>query len=140
MTSRIGISMVVIAVVSLAVSSGGVSSVAVERPIEVAIADEESEQMVAFNGTGNDSTVEVTNRATADLTVEATLDESVNDSRSSNVTVRPPAKSIQPGETESIRVTGVSCDGVKPVPIDVRAATDSTTIETTVETTVACDE
>ena len=136
MTSRLGVAMVVLALVSLVVSSGGVSSVAVERPVEVAIADDESEQLVSFSGTQNGSAITVTNRATETLTVErATVADSRADGRAANVTVDPP-ESIGPGETGSIDMTGVSCDDETPVPIDIRAATESTTIETTVD---ACE-
>lgn len=130
MMSRVGIAMVGLALVSLLVSSGSVSSIAVERPVEVAIADNESEQLVSFSGTQNGSAVTVTNRAEENLTV------SQADSRAANVTANPP-DSIGPGETGSIDVTGASCDGEARVPIEIRITTGSTTIETTVN---ACDE
>ncbi len=136
MTSRLGLAMVGLALVALVVSSGGVSSVAVERPVEVAIADDESEQLVAFTGTQNGSAVTVTNRAAEPLTVEsATVADSRADDQAANVTVDPP-ESIGPGENGTIDVTGASCDGEARVPIEVRLTTDSTTIETTVN---ACD-
>jgi len=137
MTSRLGLAMVVFAVVSLVASSGGVSSVAIERPVEVAVADDESEQLVAFDGTQNGSAVTVTNRLPEPLTVEtATVADSGVDGQAANVTVRPP-DSIGPGETDSIDVTGASCSGESPVPIEIRVTTGSTTIETTVN---ACGE
>jgi len=137
MMSRLGLAMVILAVISLLVSSGGVSSVTVERPAEVAVADDESEQLVAFDGTQNGSVVTVTNRLPKTMTIEkATVADSRADSRTANVTVHPP-DSVGPGETVSIDVSGAPCDGVAPVPIEIRVTTPSTTIETTVN---ACGE
>ncbi|MFA9415773.1 hypothetical protein [Natrinema sp. HArc-T2] len=138
MTSRLGLAMVGLALVSLLVSSGGVSSVAVERPVEVAIADDESEQSVAFNSTQNGSVVTVTNRLPEPLSVEAaTVADSGANDQASNVTVDPPDDAVGADETGSIDVSGASCNATASVPIEIRATTGSTTIETTVN---ACNE
>lgn len=142
MTSRIGIAMVGLAIASLVVSSGGVSSVALERPIEIEVADDESEQTVVFEGARNGSGVEVTNQAARDLAVEnATVDDDRVD-WASNVAVRSPDDPIPAGETATIELSNVPCDDIETetIPVDIRLATGSTTIETTADATVACDE
>ncbi|MDS0473663.1 hypothetical protein [Natrinema sp. 1APR25-10V2] len=143
MTSRVGIAMVVLALVSLVVSSGGVSSVVLERPIEIDVADDPSEQLVVFDRASNGS-LTVTNQATANLTVErATVDESRVGTWASNASVDQPDEPIEPGENASVDVAGDPCAGAettRDVPIELEVATDSTTIETTVDVAVWCGE
>ncbi|WP_226481111.1 hypothetical protein [Natrinema amylolyticum] len=144
MTSRIGIAMVVVAIVSLVVSSGGVSSVAMDRSIEVAVTDDESEQLVAFDAREsgeNETTIDVTNRADSELTI-AIVDESQGDDLGSNVSVDSTTESVEPGSNASIEVSDVSCENGGPserLPIEIRATTGSTTIETTVDAAVTCN-
>ncbi len=112
-----------------------------ERPIEIDVADDPSEQPVVFDGASNGS-LTVTNQATANLTVErATVDESRSGTWASNASVDQPDKPIEPGENASVDVTGDPCAGgetTRDVPIELEVATDSTTIETTVDVPVWC--
>lgn len=142
MTSRLGLAMVAVALVSLLVSSGGFSSVAMERSIEVAVADDASEQAIAFEDGENGTWIEVTNRAAADLTIERATVADSRLTRASDATARPPAGPIEPGGNATIELTGVRCDEVTggTIPVDITATTGSATIETTVDATVDCDE
>ncbi len=142
MTSRLGVVMVGLALVSLVVSSGGFSSAAVERSVEVAIADDESEQAVAFADAGNGTGIEVTNRATADLTIERATTAGSPTARLPDATTRPPDGPIEPGENATIELTDVHCGEAtsETIPVDITATTGVATIETTVDATVTCDE
>lgn len=142
MTSRLGLAMVTVALVSLLVSSGGFSSVAMERSVEVAIADDESEQAVAFADAGNGTGIEVTNRATANLSIERATVADSRTVRLSDATTRPPDGPIEPGENATIELTDVHCGEAtsETIPVDITATTGAATIETTVDATVTCDE
>lgn len=144
MTSRIGLAMVAVAVVSLVVSSGGVSSVAMERSIDVAVADDKSEQLVAFDAQDSgetETTINVTNRADTELTI-AVIDEPQGDDSGSNMSVDVTDESAEPGSSALIKVTDVPCGNVGPserLPIEIRATTGSTAIETTAYVAVTCN-
>lgn len=146
MTRKVGLAMIALAIVSLVAASGGASSVAVERSIEVAVTDDPSAQPVAFytEASGeNDSRITVTNRVDEELTVtEASVDESRVGDWGQNVSVDRTVASADPGSNASVIVTDVPCgDAVAAggLPIEITVEAGLTTIETTVDAAVACD-
>lgn len=126
MTSRVGIAITVVAAALLVTSSVGVSTVALERSVEIEVVDDD-DAMVGFetvNESENGSTVEsldVSNRAGTNLTVDAELADG-------DVDVDAP-ESVGAGESETISVTGECEDDAE---LEVTVDGDGIRIERTV--------
>lgn len=125
MTSRLGIAITLVAAGLLVTSSVGVSTVALERSIEIDVVDDES-AMVGFNTTeSNDNgspveSLEVENRAGSKLTVDVT---------SESETEIEPSAELGPGDEATI---SVSNDCEDEVTLDVALTGDGIRIERTV--------
>lgn len=141
--ARTGFALVLIGAVLLASSTAAVSSIAVERSVEVAVVDDEdasvgfeAEIVDASNETGAgsgevDVEIEVTNRLDENVTasIEAVDGETVSDGD---------ATTVPPGETGAVTAS-LECDD-EPAAIDVAADGDSVTIERTIEVDPDCSE
>lgn len=143
MTNRLGLAMVVIAVALLVTSSVGVSTVALERSVEIEVVDDDSalvgvdahEPTVAPDNESAVDLATVTNRAgtAVDVTIPA-----VDGANLSAEDIDAPA-SIDSGENGTITAT-VTCENEGAVRLDVAVSGDGVTIERTVDVTIACDD
>lgn len=134
MTSRLGIAITLVAAALLVTASAGVSTVALERSVEVEVVDDDS-AIVGFEtneSVGNESpadALDVTNRAATTLEIDA----DAGSGSDSAVDVDAP-EDVGPGETVTISVTG-ECDG--DVELEVALVGDGIRIERTA--TLDCD-
>ena len=144
MRNRFGLVLTVLGVVLLVTSSVGVTTVALERPVEIAVVEDDS-AMVGFESyeptAGNDSVdlLTVTNRAETALSVHEIELRGTNSSIDSD----PVNETIEPGESTTIRGE-ITCENGKyndqtTVPVDSTLTGDGVTIERTIDLTVACD-
>ena len=136
MTSRLGIAITLVAAALLVTSSAGVSTVALERSVEIEVVGDDS-AMVGFEtneSVGNESptdALDVTNRAGTTLDIDADAD--AGSGSDSAVDVDAP-EDVGPGETVTISVTG-ECEG--DVELEVTLVGDGIRIERT--ETLDCD-
>ncbi|MXV60832.1 hypothetical protein GS429_01845 [Natronorubrum sp. JWXQ-INN-674] len=139
MTNRVGLAVTLLGVLLLVTSSVGVSTVVLERGVEIEVVDDDAamvgfethEQSVSTENGSEEAPVDlitVTNRAERSLNL--TVDES-DAGISTNAN-----DSIDAGENETI-TADVTCDtvGDEPSTIDLTLSGDGITIERTIDVT-----
>ncbi|TYL40322.1 hypothetical protein CV102_01725 [Natronococcus pandeyae] len=129
MTTRLGLAITILGLVSLVVATAGASSVALERPVTIDVVDDD-EATIGFEPENGTDLVTITNRHGSPVTVFADVRA---ENRSENGT------EVEPGESETIAnpACDLETDG-GDVPVDVTVVSDSFELERTVTASTDC--
>ena len=141
--AHFGAVLLAVALIMLLTATSGVSSVAVDRPIDIQVVDdenalvgiEETHPTVANDTTDTVALLSISNGLESPATVTAHVE-----SESAVVNNSTTQHSFDPGETVSVTAP-VTCSSSGSVDLTVRLTVDSTgvTVERTVETVVTCE-